>query len=166
MNTILGELGKSEKFKDLLKNIDAKTSPISISGLTNVGMTQIIAAINEFGKKPICILTYNEIQAKQIYQDLKYFTEKAILFPKKEIVTYDYVAESKDLPYKRIETLNEIISKKNKIVITTIEATMQKLPSKETIYKNKLEFKVGEIYDLEQTKKKLTELGYSRCELI
>ena len=166
MNTILGELGKSEKFKDLLKNIDAKTSPISISGLTNVGMTQIIAAINEFGKKPICILTYNEIQAKQIYQDLKYFTEKAILFPKKEIVTYDYVAESKDLPYKRIETLNEIISKKNKIVITTIEATMQKLPSKETIYKNKLEFKVGEIYDLEQTKKKLIELGYSRCELI
>ena len=95
MNTILGELGKSEKFKDLLKNIDAKTSPISISGLTNVGITQIIAAINEFGKKPICILTYNEIQAKQIYQDLKYFTEKVhiIIYNKPNKMYYIYKNE-------------------------------------------------------------------------
>ena len=106
MNTILGELGKNSKFIELLKNIEEQQSPIAISGLNGVGMVQIGTAINEFGKKPICIITYNEIQAKIIYEDIKYFTDKVVLFPKKEIVTYDYIAESKDIPYKRIETLN------------------------------------------------------------
>ena len=166
MNTIIGELGKSSKFIDLLKQIENKKSPIEILGLTDVGIAQIISSIHEFGKKPICIITYNEIQAKKIKEDISYFTDKVVLFPKKEIVTYDYIAESKDLPYERIEVLNTITSKKNLIVVTTIEAISQKLPSKEVLYQNKLEFKVGGIYDLEDVKRKLIKLGYNRYDLI
>ena len=166
MNTIIGELGKSSKFIDLLKQIENKKSPIEILGLTDVGMAQIISSIHEFGKKPICIITYNEIQAKKIKEDINYFTDKVVLFPKKEIVTYDYIAESKDLPYERIEVLNTITSKKNLIIVTTIEAISQKLPSKEVLYQNKLEFKVGGIYDLEDVKRKLIKLGYNRYDLI
>ena len=129
-------------------------------------MVQIGNAIHEFGKQPICILTYNEIQAKKLYEDIKYFTDKVVFFPKKEIVTYDYIAESKDLPYQRIETLNEMQTKKNLIVVTTIEAVIQKLPSKQTLYKNKIKLKVGESYSLVEIKKKLLKLGYTRCDLI
>ena len=57
MNTILGELGKSAKFIDLLKQVEKKTSPIAISGLTDVGMIQIVTAIHEWAKKPICLVT-------------------------------------------------------------------------------------------------------------
>ena len=167
MNTIIGELGKSNKFVDLSKQIQNKKSPISISGLTDVGMVELLSAINQYNKKPILLITYNEIQAKQILEIIENFEkEKAVLFPKKEIVTYDFVAESKDLPYERIETLNKIKDKKNLIVVTTIEALMQKLPPKEILFKNILEFKVGDIYNLEELKKTLVNLGYSRCEFI
>lgn len=166
MNTIIGELGKSAKFNDLLKQIENKTSPIAISGLTDLGMIQIGTAIHEFGKKPICIITYNEIQAKKLYENIKYFTDNVVLFPKKEIVTYDYIAESKELPYQRIEALNEIKAKKNLIVVTTIEAMAQKLPTKESLYANELSFKVGETYSLEEIKQKLVKLGYVRYDLI
>ena len=167
MNTIIGELGKSNKFVDLSNQIENKKSPISISGLTDVGMVELLSAINQYNKKPILLITYNEIQAKQILEIIENFEkEKAVLFPKKEIVTYDYVAESKDLPYERIETLNKIKDKKNLIVVTTIEALMQKLPPKEILFKNILEFKVGDIYNLDELKKTLVNLGYSRCEFI
>ena len=166
MNTIIGEMGKSEKFKDLLKQIENKVSPIAISGLVDVGLIQVLTAINEFGKKPICLVTYNEIQAKKLYEDIKYFTEKVVIFPKKEIVTYDYIAESKELPYERINALNEIKSKRNLIIVTTIEALMQKLPSKKCMYKNHLNFAIGDICNLEEVKQKLINLGYVRCELI
>lgn len=95
MNTILGELGKNPKFIEILNKIEKQQGPIAISGLNDVGMVQIETAIHEFGKKSIGIVTYNEIQAKKIYEDIKYFTDKVVLFPKKEIVTYDYIAESK-----------------------------------------------------------------------
>ena len=167
MNTIIGELGKSKKFVDLSKQIEKKQSPISISGLTAVGMTEIIEVINGYNKKPILVVTYNEIQAKKIVENLSAFEKENVLFfPKKEIVTYDYIAESKDLPYERIETLNKISEKKNLIVVTTIESLMQKLPAKETIYKNILEFKVGDICNLEDVKRKLVNLGYVRYDLI
>lgn len=166
MNTILGELGKSAKFIDLLKQIENKTSPIAISGLTDVGEVQIGTAIHEFGKKPICLVTYNEIQAKKLYEDIQYFTDNVVLFPKKEIVTYDYIAESKELPYQRIESLNQIKNKKNLMVVTTVEALMQKLPSKKLLYDNELKFEVGKNYSLEEIKKKLVKLGYARYDLI
>ena len=166
MNTILGELGKSNKFVELIKNIEEKQSPIGISGLSNVGMLEIVASINEYAKKPVAIITYNEIQAKWIIENLQFFTDKAIYFPKKDIVTYDYVAESKDLPYARIEALNKLNSKRNYIFVTTIEAAMQKLPAKELLYKNILKFKVGEVHSLDKIKQNLVNLGYTRCDLI
>ena len=139
MNTILAELGRNPKFIELLNKIENNESPVVISGLNDMGLIQIGTAINEFGKKPILILTYNEIQAKKIYEDILYFTDKVELFPKKEILTYDYVAESKDIPYKRIDVLNKIKTRKNLIVIASIETVMQKIPEKRALYKN--EFK-------------------------
>ncbi len=167
MNTIIGELGKSAKFVDLSKQIEKTKSPISISGLSGVGMAEIVEGINGYNKNPIILVTYNEIQAKKILENLKAFEkENVVFFPKKEIVTYDYIAESKDLPYERIETLTKIREKKNLIIVTTIEALMQKLPSKEVLFKNILEFKVGDICNLEDIKKKLVHMGYSRYDLI
>ena len=166
MNTIIGDMGKSKKFVELIKQIENTKSPIGISGLTGVGMAQTLTAINEYSKKPIAIITYNEIQAKEIINNLQMFTDKVIIFTKKDIVTYDYIAESKDIPYSRIETLNKLKTKKNNILVTTIEAVMQNLPAKETLYKNTLKFKIGDICNLEDIKKALVNLGYLRYDLI
>ena len=166
MNTILGELGKSQKFIEIVNKIENEKSPIAISGLNDVGMVNLDVAIHEFTKRPICILTYNEIQAKKIYDDIKYFTDNVVIFPKKEVVTYDYIAESKENLYERIEALNKIKSKKTLIVVTTIEAVMQKLPEKNTVYQNELKFKTGNSYKLDDIKRKLVDLGYVRCDLI
>ncbi len=166
MNTILGELGKSPKFCEYIKSIEEQKSPIAISGLTDVGMVQMLAATKEFVKKPICIITYNEIQAKKIVEDLKYFTDKVIFLPKKEIVVYDYVAESKDLSYERIEALSKIKEMKTGIVVTTAEAVIQKNISQKSLYNNILKFKIGQECNLEEIKQKLIDLGYARYDLI
>ena len=166
MNTILGELGNSSKYKEIINKIENKQSSLEIAGLTDVGEVSLISSIKEYTKKRILFITYNEIEAKKIVQNFKAFGQNPILFPKKEIVTYDYVAESKDLPYERIDALNKIVSGKAKIIVTTIEALMQKIPHKEILYKNVLEFKEDKVYNLEEVKKKLIDLGYNRCELI
>ena len=87
-------------------------------------------------------------------------------FQKKEILTYDYVAESKDLPYERIDVLNKIYDNKNIIVVTTIEAIEQKILSKAELYKNTLNFEIGKRCNIDEIKQKLVDLGYVRYELI
>lgn len=127
MNSILKELEKSQKYLDLIKSIENKKSPIDISGLTDVAEVALLTAINEHTKRPIMFITYNEVQAQKLIDDFKFFTDKVHFFPKKDIVTYDYVAESKDLPYERIEVLNKINKEQNIIIVTSIEAVKQKI---------------------------------------
>ena len=110
-------------------------------------------------------MTYNELQAKKIIKDLEYFTEEINYFPKREIVTYDYIAESKDNLYTRINTLNNIYKNKSKVIVTTIEATMQKIISKDTLYKNVLHLKQSDTLDLEKVKETLVNLGYERTKM-
>lgn len=166
MNLMLKELEKSSKYNDFIKNLENKKSPIAISGLTGVAEASIIAKCLEQTKRPIFIITYNEIQAQALVNDLKFFTEDVAYLPKKEIITYDYVAESKNLPYERIEILNKIYKKQKLIIVTSVETIKQKIISKDTLYKNVLKFKVGDRCDLEVLKQKLVDLGYQRFDLI
>ncbi len=160
----------NEKFRELLKQVQGKQSPVAISGLVDVEKIHILTSIFEKAKQPICILTYNEIQAKKLCQDCKAFGFSAWYFPKKEIAAYDYIAQSKDLPYERIEVLNQMVlaqkQKKPIIVVTTIEAVMQNMPTKQELYANMIDFQVGKVVSLESLKQKLVDLGYERNDLI
>ena len=116
------------------------------------------------------LVTYNEIQARKLYQDLKKLIKQTYFFPKKEITSYDYVAQSKEIEYKRIDVLNKMyLAKQQKepiIIVTTIEAVMQKMVAKDTLYQNVIDFEVGKTYLLDEIKEKLVGLGYERSDLI
>ena len=101
MNIIIKELENLDKFSEYITEIKNKISPIVLSGLSSVGKIQLIEASKQYTGKNLCIITYNELQARNIVKDLKYFSNNVVYFPKREIASYDYVAESKDLPYKR-----------------------------------------------------------------
>ena len=170
MNYLITSLQENEKFKEVVENVNEKISPIAISGLSDVSKVSIISSVLESTKRKICVLTYNEIQAKKLVKDLKYFFKQVYFLPKREIAPYDYIAESKDLPYERIAVLNKIIlqekSKEPIIIVTTIEAAMQKMISKEELYENIVDFKIGETYSIENLKQTFVKLGYERTNLI
>ena len=166
MNLLLKELKKSPKYESFLEQIKNKKSPVEISGLTDVLNSEILSSTLESFNRPIFAITYNEIQSHKLYQNLKFFTDRVFLLPKKEIIAYDYVAESKDLPYERIDVLNRIYNDENMIIIASIETIKQKMISKKALYKNTINLKVGDRCDLEELKQKLINLGYQRFELI
>ena len=166
MNEIAKVFLQNEKFGDYLKEIKMKKGPISILGLVDVAKSVVVHSTNIDTKRPVCIITYNEIQAKRLYDDLKFFNENVVLFNKKEIVTYDYVVESKDTLYERIEVLNKIYQNKIDIIITTIECLMQEMISKEDLYKNIIKFEFNKEYNFESLKQSLIDLGYERAELV
>ena len=166
MNSLINLLSNSKKFNSYIQEIEAKKSPVKLTGLTDVAKIYLTYATKEIAKSKILMITYNEIQAKRMVKDFSYFTDKVAFFPKREIVTYDYITQSKDLPYERIETLNKIQENKVDVIVTTVEALMQPMVAKEVLYQNILEFSSGKTYDLENLKQILVDLGYERAELI
>ena len=169
MNFLIKTLEENKKFQELTKQI-SKTGPIAISGLVDVEKLHVLAGIFNETKRPMVLVTYNEIQARKLYQDLKKLIKQTYFFPKKEITSYDYVAQSKEIEYKRIDVLNKMyLAKQQKepiIIVTTIEAVMQKMVAKDTLYQNVIDFEVGKTYLLDEIKEKLVGLGYERSDLI
>ena len=166
MNSLVKVVPNVKKFSDYLFEVNKGTSPIMLSGLTDVGKVHMAYSTKFYTDKPICIVTYNEMQAKKIMKDLEYFGDQVNFFPKRDVISFDYVAESKDTLYKRISVLNKLIKKEKIIVVTTIEAVMQKMISKESLYKNVVSIKNGDTINLEELKEKLVLLGYERYDLI
>ena len=168
MEQLLSELKNLPKFQEYIQSIKQKNSPISVSGLSDVGKMQWIGASLKEIKENAVIVTYNELQAKRIKEDLSFFLPEVDIqyFPKREIVAYDYVAESKDLPFERIEVLQHMHQKKKWIVVTTIEAMMQDMIAPELLYQRHLQFVVGNTISQEEVKKALLEMGYERSDLI
>ena len=122
MDYLLRNLKSSEIYQKICEN---KKDSISISGLVCVAKSVLAATLNLDEKKNIIIVTYNELQARRIYKDLKYFTENVSLFNKREISLYDIDAESNEIEKERIKVLNKIYKGDNQIIVTTIEALMQ-----------------------------------------
>ena len=87
MNTILKQLERNKKYLEVLSDIKNKKGPILLSGLSDVGKAQIVSGIEEDEKRNILLITYNELQAKKLVEDIKYFNKNTYLFNKKEIVT-------------------------------------------------------------------------------
>jgi len=166
MNSLVKVVPNVKKFSDYLFEVNKGTSPIMLSGLTDVGKVHMAYSTKFYTDKPICIVTYNEMQAKKIMKDLEYFGDQVNFFPKRDVISFDYVAESKDTLYKRISVLNKLVKKEKIIVVTTIEAVMQKMISKENLYKNVVSIKNGDTINLEELKEKLVLLGYERYDLI
>ncbi|MGN1330617.1 MAG: transcription-repair coupling factor [Clostridia bacterium] len=166
MNSLVKIIPNIKKYKSYLDDVSKEVSPMMISGLTDSAKVHLAYSTHFYQEKPICIITYNELQAKKIIKDLTYFEENVEFFPKKEIFAYDYIAESKDSLYERINILNNIVNKKSQIIVTTIEAIMQPMIAKKVLYKNIIKLKVGQEINLESLKETLVNLGYERYDLI
>ena len=166
MNELVKILPNFKKFNDYINNVKSENSPIMLSGLTDSAKVHFAYSTFFYTNKPICIITYNELQAKKIIKDLEYFCNKVDYFPRREILAFDYLAESKDISYDRINCLNNIYNNKAKVIVTTIEAASQEIVSKEALYKNIFELKENETINLEDIKRKLSKLGYERRDLV
>ena len=166
MDGMLKILEKYNKFNSYINDIKNGINPIMLSGLTNGGKVHLSYATSFYCNRPLCIITYNELQARELIKDMKYYTDDVYYFPKRDITTYDYVAKSHDVMNERIDCLNNIYNKNAKVIVTTAEASIQKMITKDELYKESLSIKLGESYNLEKIKEKLIKLGYERFDVV
>ena len=166
MNSLVKVVPNVKKYKAYIEDLKNGVTPIMISGLTDSGKMHFAYSSYFYQEKPICIVTYNEMQAKKLIKDLQYFDENVEFFPKKEIFAYDYIAESNDTLFERIQVLNHIKNKTAKIIVTTIESLMQPMINSKVLYSNSLILKNGQEFSLEKLKEALLKLGFVRYDLI
>lgn len=164
MNQLVVNLPKHTKYLGLLNDIKSDKVDLSVFGLTDSQKAHMIYSLNVYSNKPSCIVCSNNMQAKKMMQDLKFYSEiEIVYFPAREIVYYDIEAESKEIENARMYAIERILSGKNVIIVTTIDAVLQKMLPIDNYRNLSLEFNLDSKVDINEILSKLTNLGYERC---
>ena len=167
MEALAKVLPKMKKFNDYINDVNKGNFPITLSGLSDSGKVHFIYSTRFYTDKPIVIVTYNELELKKIKEDMKFFSDENILvFPKKEVVYYDIDTMNKDATMDRLSIYKKLYNNDSCIILTTIEALMQRTISKNKLFSNVLQLEVGMTLLLEELTNKLVALGYERTDMV
>jgi transcription-repair coupling factor (superfamily II helicase) len=166
MNSFFQPIEELEEFNSIQKLIDTNVSPLYISGCIDSQKCHTIYGLGKDDTKIKVILTYNELRAKEIFEDIKFFTKNVYLYPAKDVIFYSADIQSNYILSQRIEVIKAIIEKEEAIIVMTIDAALDHLVPLE-VFKDNIEFvKVGATLNLEQIKEHLVCMGYERVELV
>ena len=164
---LLQPLQENDKFITVINSIKNKKFPINISGLSDSGKSYIIDGIFNEIDNSLVIVTHNEIEAKNLYEDLNLYSTNVYFLPIREVVFYNVDAISGDLRWARLKVIKEILNNKNKkIIVTSIDAMTSLYTPREKYLNYSISIKNGDEVDLKEISKKLIECGYERVEVV
>ena len=149
---------------DFLDEYFKYESGSEISGLTSELSIFYLQKLFEKSKRNIIVLTSSLYEANKIYDNLSRFVLDSYFFPMDDFLSSMIVATSPELKFKRLETLDKIMSIDKKIVVTNLMGYLKFLPSIDE--HNYLEIKVNDVIKRDELVKKITDLGYKIDSLV
>ncbi len=163
------------KFQDLLtgsaeyENIVAAAKndmfPIHVTGPSeSVKAHFVVSLLNSLDKKSF-IITYSEMQARKLYDDISFFDpDAAVVIPEADMMLYKTEAADNEAENKRMSALTQVPQKK--IVIMSVMSFMQYVVSKKDLELLSFEANVGDEVEMDDVIDRLIKMGYTRLDSV
>lgn len=166
MKTLTEPLLELEGYQNVLESIRNNCTPVFATGVIDVEKTHLLFSIKEHCQRPLLILTYSELRAREILEDISFFHKNPIYYPAKDILFYSADVHSMEMNRQRFIAMERLLSGERPIIVASTEALLDRFPKKEIFTKFILTLKVGDVLDMNQLIRQLVCLGYERTELV
>lgn len=130
-------------------------------------------AISNFAiqqKKTLVLITVDNLSAINIVNELKVYLKgrntPVTIFPDWETLPYDLFSPYQDITSERMHILFNMQRYEHGILVVPITTAMHRLLPKEYLLKNSLVLNVGQIIQLDEFKKQLSQYGYVFVEQV
>lgn len=135
---------------------------LAVFGLNNNFSAMYINNLFSNTKENILIFTTSLYEAEKLYDLLCMYNDDVLLFPMDDFITSEAIAISPEFKTNRIETINNLIDGKRKIVVTHLMGFLRFLPPVDVWKKAKVELNVGDEVNRKELLKNLYNIGYNR----
>lgn len=162
IQNILNKDKKIKKMNSLIKN----EKKVLISGVHKKSNSFFLYNSFKTTDNHLLVVVENKQQALDLEDELKTFTDNVKYFPKKEIMFFDSYAHSKSLENKRLEILNELLTFKKRIIITTAETLVMRIIPRKIFKKNIEIINFNSIINISDFREKLNHLGYEETHMV
>jgi transcription-repair coupling factor (superfamily II helicase) len=147
--------------------VKSKNRIINLSGVSEGKIAPFAADIINERKSQCVIIVSSENRAKRLAVDLSFFVRKKIyVSPQDENVFLRYDAKNRDMLFTRLAILKALSGGEDCVVIAPAAAAVKKNPPRGVLSSSVINISVGDDADIENFKKKLTEIGYERSVLV
>lgn len=147
-----------------LHNALQKNESILIEELWNAPKAFLAALAQKATGKHVLILTGASQEEIRLFHDFAFFSDKPVVeYPAWETLPSEQIAPSPDIVGERYKVLRDIsTSNQPHIILTGLQACLQKVIHSTTFQKLYLTLKVGETITFDQLIEKLASMGYRR----
>lgn len=171
MNILNDFLNDNKQFKEVIKLINNTKSNgvISLAGTLESQKAHVLSTISNTINSTNIIICESEIGAKSYFDDLKFFLkDKVFYYPSKDIIFYSADVKSTDIIKRRFEVIKNILENKtdNITIVLSIEALFDRLVDPSIFQKFILNFRAGDLININDISNKLLLMGYEKYENI
>ena len=165
MEAIRSIFRESDAFKKVNSAVKKDEYPLFIQGLTRAVIPVLTEELSEKSGTGL-IVTYDDARADKLYNDYRLYNKNVFIYPAKDVLFYYADVHGNATARKRLEIIRRLNEKKDTIVITTVDALMDRIPRMEDIICGEIHLKLSEEIDPEDLKVKLVSLGYENEALV
>jgi transcription-repair coupling factor (superfamily II helicase) len=168
MKAIVSKFIDNADFQTILTGFDKGLKEQMIAGLSGSARQIFFQSIYDSLKQPLLIVTHNMFSAQKIYEDLLELAgeDQVLLFPANELIVSEMAIASPETLADRIQVLNKLIERKNRILIVPYAGLRRVLIPWQKWEESQITLKVGQEIDLDQLLQTLVSIGYERVEMV
>lgn len=161
MKTFTAPLMELKEFIDLRENIRTKALPVHVTGCIDSQKCHLMYGLGE-GFRYRVIVTYNDLKAKEIYEDYRLYDKEVLLYPAKDIIFYSADIHGNAIVRDRLKVLRRLIESREATIILSLEGGMDRLLPLQMVKERIIRINTASTVKLNQFSEDLVHLGYER----
>lgn len=155
-------------YDNLKKNLSSISNSVMLSGCVESDKAHLIYGL--VGEETKVVVTYNELKAKELLEDYRFFDKNVVYYPAKDFIFYNADVHGNLIVEERIRGIRSIIESRRNgtplTVITTVDALADYLMPIELMEKKVITIDETTVVDIEKLKGELVGLGYERVSQV
>ncbi|MEG1284413.1 MAG: transcription-repair coupling factor [Romboutsia sp.] len=160
-------LQNSNEYKEIINCIEKNRGSLLINGLLPVQRPHISYSIYKDLSRQMVYIANSDLEAKKVYEDLSfYMKDKVEYLGYSDIYFYHLDAKDRKEEAKKLKVLLKLAKGEKIILVTSVEAILRKYIPKDILLEYIINYKVGDIVNLDELSEKLVYLGYERVSKI
>jgi len=157
-----GPLSKLPAFRAVHEGLTEGTGPWQLSGTVESERAHIMSKAGVSDTR--LIVTYDELQARTLLEDLQFFSKNALLFPGKDLLFYQADMKSREIIRGRMRVLRRLLERDEEplLIVTSVQALLNPLIPLSEFGDRLITLAEGLTVEIAALTHLLPELGYER----
>lgn len=158
----LSELGEYEEIRELLAKNKCSAA---LSGCADSQKLHMIYGLGEGFRRKL-IITFNDLRAKELYEDYQFYDRNVMLYPAKDLIFFQADIHGNQLTKERIKVFRRMAEGTPLTVITTFDALMAPQVPLEDWSGHVISISRDTSVEEHELAASLAGLGYERCDQV